>query len=188
MTKTPIIRVEGQELTIPNEKADELPITLSYTQAKALAKQLRPPMTEKQREHVQKMVEANKLKWAEKKKAKEEEERQKAEALKQTTTKILVKPKRIYPSKTPKNTPDEHEEVEYIEEIVKVPKKKIIKKIIQQEEEDDEEDDDDELIQKTKKIEKATKLVDTVNKLDQKIEQMKNSTNRYDSLLSKFKF
>jgi hypothetical protein len=185
MTKKPMIKEEGQELEINNDKASEIPITLTYTQAKELAKSLRPPPSEKQKAHVQKLVEANKLKWEQKRKEKEELNKHLEEEKKKTMTSIVVKPKRIYKSKVkevePTEEDQEEEEVEIIEEVVKKPKKKIIKKIV--EEEESEEDDD--VIQKTKK---ATKLVETVNKLDKALEQMKNNNNRYDAILNKVKF
>lgn len=195
MTKTPIIKVEGQEMPIPNETAQEMPITLTYTQARALAKSLRPPPSEKQKAHVQKLVEANKLKWEEKKKQKEEEQKKAQEEQQRTMTKVVVKPKRIYKTKKilPKTDEDaqykyddtyedeeDDEMIEVVEQVVRRPKKKVIKKIIEESDEDD-----DEIIQKTKK---ASKLVETVNKLDTAIQQMKVSNNRYDSLLSKVKF
>jgi hypothetical protein len=187
MVKTATIKEEGQQLQIPNETADEMPISLTYTQAKLLAKKLRPPASEKQKEHMQKLVDANRIKWEEKRKQKEEDAKRQKEEKEKTTTNILVKPKRIYKTKesiTPNNSvndADDDEDVEIIEEVVKKPKKKIIRKIV--EEESDEEDDD--VIQKTKK---ATKLVETVNKLDNAIKQMKSNNNRYDNLLSKIKF
>jgi hypothetical protein len=181
MTKTATIKQEGQQLQIPNENAEELPITLTYTQAKLLTKKLRPPPSEKQKEHMRKVVDANRVKWDAKRKEKEDAIKKQEEEKEKTMTNVVVKPKRIYKPKS-KLTEEEYEEddVEIIEEVIRRPKKKVIRRIIEEES-----DDDDEVIQKTKK---ATKLVDTVNKLDTAIKQMKTNNNRYDNLLNKIKF
>jgi hypothetical protein len=178
MVKTPIIQQEGQALTIPNEKADEMPITLSYSQARALAKQLRPPPSEKQKEHIAKLVEANKLKWQQQKEQKEVENKQKQEEIARTTTKIVVKPKRIYkPKLAPQVEQVEYEEVEEEEEPEpeRPRQKKVVKKKVESE------SDDDEIIQKTTK---AKKLLETVSKLDSTIDRLKQTGNKYDQLLN----
>jgi len=193
MVKTPMIKLEGQQADIPIENTPV--VELSYTQAKQLMKSLRPPPSDKQKEHMAKLVEKNRLKWQQQKEEKmkkiEEEEKKKQE----THQKVIIKPKRIYKNALVKKLPpriqeepeyddedEEHEEEEEIIEVVK-PKKKIIKKIIR--EESDEEDDDDHLIQKTKK---ATKIIETVNKLDSAINTLKTNNNKYSDMLSKIKF
>jgi len=189
MPKKSMIKEEGQQMEIPNDKADELPITLSYTQAKALTKSLRPPPSDKQKEHMQKLIEMNKLKWEQKKK--EKEEKMKDEEIKrmETSTRIVVKPKRVYKNnkkifpKTDAELIDDDDYETYEDEIeVKPIKKKIIKRVTKDEDDDD---DDDDIIQKTKK---ASKVVETINKLDKAISQMKSNNNRYDNILNKLKF
>ena len=192
MVKTPLIKIQGQTLDIPNERAEEMPITVSYSQARAIAKSLRAPMSERQKTHVENLVSKNRDRWSKQKEAKElklmEEESKKADV----NTRIVVMPKRIYrnnkkmfPPKVPDVIEDDndegYEEEQEEEEIVQKPKKKLVKKIVREES-----DEDDDIIQKTTK--KATQIVETVNKLDKAIEQMKTQNNRYDTLLSKIKF
>lgn len=108
MVKSKTIKPEGQLLTIEEDKKPEI-IEVSFSQAKQLAKK---PMTDKQKEHVQKMVEMNRLKWEAQKKAKEEHYK-KLQEQEEAKTKVLVKPKRIYPPRkqAPKNDKiDESEE------------------------------------------------------------------------------
>jgi hypothetical protein len=185
MVKTKTINESGQVINIPNEKVNDAPITISYAQAKQLAKSLRPAMTDKQREHVNKLVEMNKKKWEEKNLKKQEEEQLKLA----NSTPIVVRPKKVYKKKIiqqvePEEVEEEPEE-EIIEEVIvkAKPKKKIIKKIIEKEESEEDEDDDD-IIQKTKK---ATKVINTINKLDNAINQLK-SNNPYANAFSKIKF
>jgi hypothetical protein len=187
-------------LSLPNEQADKVPIKLTHTQMKNLMKQMRRELkgepSEKQKAHIEKLKEMNKQRLE-----KQKEEKQKK--IEESSKKIMVAPKRVYkkqqaPKKDFKqyNQSEEEEEVEVIEEVIKKPlgskshaipsgwkKKKIIKKVVEQSSE--EESSEDEYIQKTKK---ATKIVETVSKLDKAINQIKSTGNRYDSLLSKFKF
>lgn len=194
MVKKAIVSREGQELLIPKEANDEVPIEMSYNKAKQLMKQLKPKreMSEKQKEHVQKLVESNRKKAEEQRKAKEDLKRQEEEVKRKTSTKIIVQPKRTYPPRKPKNPVEiqveedddieEVEEEEEEEEVVPIVKKKPVKpkkkKVV------DSDSDDDDVIQKTKK---ASKLLETVSKLDEQINKMK-SNSRYDSLLASKKF
>lgn len=174
-------------LSLPNEQADKVPIKLTHTQMKNLMKQMRRELngepSEKQKAHIEKLKEMNKERL-------EKQKQQKQQKLQESSKKIMVAPKRVYKKQqAPKNDfeqynqSEETEVVEVVEEVVKKPKKKkIIKKIVEQ---SSEESSDDEYIQKTKK---ATKIVETVSKLDKAINQMKTGGNRYDSLLNKFKF
>ena len=107
MVKSKTIKPEGQLLTIEEEQQPDI-IEVSFTQAKKLAKK---PMTEKQAEHVQKMVEMNRLKWEAQKKAKEEHYK-KLQAQEDAKTKVLVKPKRIYPPRSSKKAPKRNEDLE----------------------------------------------------------------------------
>jgi hypothetical protein len=111
MVKSKTIKPEGQLLTVEDNKKPEI-IEVSFSQAKQLAKK---PMTEKQNQHVQKMVEMNRIKWQAQKEAKEAHYK-KLQDEEDAKTKVLVKPKRIYPPrKSIKNAPkndkiDESEE------------------------------------------------------------------------------
>jgi len=183
MVKKPDINLEGQELLIPNDKLDEKPITITFSQAKAIAKSLRPPPSDKQREHMQKLVEQNRLKWQQKKEDKKKKLIEEQQAKEEVSTRVLVAPKRLYKNKLKKELEQDYDEdsEDEIQIIKKSKPKKVIKKIIEEEEEDS----DDDVIQKTKK---ATKLLDTVTKLDKKIEEMKTNKGRYETLFSKYKF
>ncbi len=131
MPKPKVIEEEGQVLQVETEKLQRQPITVSYSQAKKLAKK---EMSEKQSEHVKKMVEANRKRWEEKKQAKEqalqEEVKKQVEQVEQAkknkdVQEVVVLPKRVYKRK-PKIIEESEEESE--EEIIEVkPKKHIIK-------------------------------------------------------------
>jgi len=72
-------------------------------------------MSDKQKENVAKLVEANRLKWEAKKKAAEEANKAKEEEEDQRKTSIVVKPKRVYPPRTkqaPKQDPKYEDEYE----------------------------------------------------------------------------
>lgn len=172
----------------PVERVETLPVTLTYTQAKRLVKKMRPPPSEKQKEHCQKLVEANRLKWEQRRQEKAAQLQREQEERERQAARVVVKPKRIYRTRVKIDAPvaqpdqdidyDSEEEVEVIKKIKK-PKKKILYKDASSD------SDDDEVIQKTKK---ASKLVETVTKLDKAIEQLKTTNNRYDGILSKVKF
>jgi hypothetical protein len=89
--------------------------TVSYSEAKKIAKSIRPPMSEKQKAHVQKLVELNKKRWEEKKKQKEAQAQAEAAKAAETKTKIVVKPKRIYKRKPKEKKPTSEDEL--LEEI-----------------------------------------------------------------------
>lgn len=118
MVKTKLIKEAGQVLKVDDEsefiqrktQPKEI-IEVSYTEAKKLAKR---PMSDKQKENVAKLVEANRIKWEAKKKAMDDARRAKEEAENQTKTTVVVKPKRVYPPRkkqAPKSEP-EYEEYE----------------------------------------------------------------------------
>jgi hypothetical protein len=92
MVKTKKIKDEGMIIEVEEEKVMPEVIEISHTQAKKLTKK---PMSEKQQANINKLVEANRLKWEQKKKEKEEAERK----LNEDKVKVVVKPKRVYPSK-----------------------------------------------------------------------------------------
>ena len=159
-------------------------------------KSLRPPPSDKQKQHTARLVEMNRQKWQEKteQKMKKIEEEQKEKDL--THQKVVVKPKRVYknvlvkkmqPAKPEEieyieqvdDEEEEEEEEEIIEQVVRRPKKKIIRKVIE------ESSEDDEIIQKTKK---ASKIVDAVSKLDNAIQGLKQNNNKYSGMLSGIKF
>lgn len=169
MTKTKKIEESGTVLNVPKETIQRKPITVSYTEAKKLTKK---PMSEAQSEHVKKMVEANRIKWEEKRKAKEEMQKKQTETLKKQieedeVEEVVVLPKRVYPARKKKVEEDLKTDVT-IGEPVK-PKKK---KIIYVEESEEEESEEEVIIKKPKakntivkqKVEETTKAI---NKIDQ---------------------
>jgi hypothetical protein len=164
MVKNKAIKDEGQMLAVDDSKAPVVEVT--HTQAKKLIKR---EMTNKQKEHVQKLVEANKLKWEAKKKEKQAQAQQQQDEKEEKQTIIYVKPKRIYP-----------------------PRKKTVKKV--ESKSDDEPDDEtvaesvssdgDYQIKKVhKKIEKkvqAIKQIDeTLNKIQPVNKYMEMLKNRW---------
>lgn len=131
MPKPKNVEESGQVLEVQSERLQRQPITVSYSQAKQLAKR---EMTEKQAEHVKKLVEANRKRWEEKKQAKEqaiqeEVKRQveQAEGAKKRheVQEVVVLPKRVYKSKKQVVYESEEEEEEQPEPVK--PKQKIIK-------------------------------------------------------------
>jgi hypothetical protein len=95
-------------MQIPDEKAPEI-IEVSYSKAKQLAKK---PMSEKQSQNIQKLVEMNRLKWETQKKVKDEQFKKMQSEQEAKSTKVLVKPKRIYPPRLKKQQEPEYEEEE----------------------------------------------------------------------------
>ena len=130
MVKTKTIREDGEVISVETEKIQKQPIVISQTQAKKLVKR---EMSEKQAEHVKKLVEANKAKYEAKKKEKEEALKQEVDRKVQEelskkkegkVQEIIVAPKRVYPPKKQKIIVQEESEEESEEEVVIVKKPK----------------------------------------------------------------
>ena len=115
MVKSKTIKPEGQLLTVEDNKKPEI-IEVSFSQAKQLAKK---PMTEKQNQHVQKMVEMNRIKWQAQKEAKEAHYK-KLQDEEDAKTKVLVKPKRIYPPRKPVKNAPKNDKIDESEEEVQL--------------------------------------------------------------------
>jgi len=171
MPKPKVIKPEGQVIQVPDEKQPEI-IEISHTQAKKLMKK---PMSEKQSLNVAKMVEMNRIKWEAQKQAKEKLYKQQQEEIERTTTKYIVKPKRIYPprEKQVKQAPKKQPEPVY--------------------EDDSSEESSDEEIQYTKPKPKLKHIENKLNKikeLDNQIKEVKQQPvqhqSQYASMLSKF--
>lgn len=122
MVKTKAIKEAGQVLKVDDDsdfiqrktKPKEI-IEVSYSEAKKLAKR---PMSDKQKENVSKLVEANRLKWEAKKQQQEDAQREREEEEDRKKTTVVVKPKRVYPPRkkqAPKEDPI-YEEEEYEDE------------------------------------------------------------------------
>ncbi len=90
MVKTKKFKEEGQVIEVEEEQVPV--IEISQNQAKKLTKK---PMSEKQQENIKKLVEANRQKWALKKTEMEAKKEMESEG----KVKVVVKPKRIYPSR-----------------------------------------------------------------------------------------
>ena len=174
MPKPKIINEGGAIIQVPDEKTPEI-IEVTYTQAKKLMKK---EPTEAQKLNAQRLVEMNRVKWEAKKKAKEELFKQQQEELEARTTKVVVKPKRIYPSreKPVKQAPKHDPQPQY------------------ESESDDETASDDSDIQYTKpkppqvKVKHVEKKLQKIQEIDNKINEIKtnNQQSTYSALLSKF--
>lgn len=160
------LKPEGAEILLPKETVDAIPIELSQKQATALLKKANPPKprSEKQLEHIRKMVEANKAKWEKARQDKARAEQQAREELEKVSKKVIVKPLKKH-----------------------VRKPKPVAPVVEDDEDADEEEDQEEeeeapvkAVKKASK--KASELVEKVNQIDEKIKQLR-VTNRYDSLL-----
>jgi hypothetical protein len=167
MPKPKNIEESGTVLAVPKETVQRKPTTVSYTEAKKMVKK---PMSEAQSAHVAKMVEANRAKWEEKRKAKEDAQKAQTETMRKQieedeVEEIVVLPKRVYP---PRKKVVEEDLKTNVAIDVK-PKKK---KIIYVEESSEEESEEEVIIQKPKakntmvkkKVEETTKAI---NKIDQ---------------------
>ena len=155
--KSKSIKDEGQTLSVPDEKLPPV-VELSHTQAKKLVKR---EMTEKQKEHVQKMIEANKLKWEAKKKEKEEVAKKAKQEKEEKETVIVVKPKRVYPPRKSKaKSKDQETDPE-------------------DDESNNDSDDEYQITKTTKKIEMKAKALEKIDATLQKIAP----TNKYLELL-----
>ena len=142
MVKTKSIKEAGQVLKVDDDsefiqrktKPKEI-IEVSYSEAKKLAKR---PMSDKQKENVSKLVEANRLKWEAKKQQQEDARREREEEEDRKKTTVVVKPKRVYPPRkkqAPKEDPvyeeefeEEEEEDEQEQTVVAAPSKRNIVK------------------------------------------------------------
>ena len=149
--KPKTIKDEGQTLSVPDEKLPPV-VELSHTQAKKLVKR---EMTDKQKEHVQKMIEANKIKWEAKKKEKEETAKKAQDEKAEKETVIVVKPKRIYPPRK-KETKPKPQPVDDTSDV-------------ENEETADESDDEYQITKTTKKIEMKAKALEKIDATLQKI-------------------
>jgi hypothetical protein len=159
------LKPEGAELLLPKETVEEIPIVLSQTQATALLKKTHPPKprSEKQLEHIRKMVEANKAKWEKARQDKAKAEQQAREELEKVSKKVIVKP---------------------LKKLVRKPKP--VAPVIEEDEDAEEEDQEEEEEAPVKAVKKASKkateLVEKVHQIDDKIKQLRVA-NRYDALL-----
>jgi hypothetical protein len=178
MVKSKLIKPEGEVIEV--ETIQRKPTALSYTAAKKLMKK---EMTEKQKEHVNKLVEANRAKWEARKK--EKEDLIKAEVEKELAEKkekkkageieeVIVLPKRVY-----KN----------------VVKKKVIKQRAPVYDEELEETSEDETSEEElpeqipvkqkphKVIRQMEKKAEALQKVNQALAQAQNPANRYSTLI-----
>jgi len=168
MVKTKAVKVEGEVISVPDEKLklDEKPVQVSYTQAKKLVKK---EMSDKQKANIDKLVEMNRLKWEERKKQKEEQHKKqqedKEEKELETHTKVIVKPKRIYPKREKK------------------PRKELIEE--SESEVDASESEEEYQLRKTKK--KVETKQELVKQIDNFIKQAKKPNNIMDALNSVWK-
>jgi hypothetical protein len=154
------LKPEGAEILLPKETVDAIPIELSQKQATALLKKANPPKprSEAQKEHIRKMVEANKAKWEKAREDKAKAEQQAREELEKVSKKVIVKPLKKH-----------------------VRKPKPVAPVVEDDEDADEDEEEEEVPLK-KASKKASELVEKVNEIEEKIKLLKTG-NRYDSLL-----
>lgn len=185
MVKKKYVEQSGQILEIPDEKAPEI-IEVSYSKAKQLSKR---PMSEKQKENIQKLVEMNRVKWEAQKKIKDEQFKKLQAEKEQSSTKVLVKPKRIYPPREKKQAPKNNPQYESdSEDAISLGS-------------DEQDDDDQEVYQKSKRPPKVYPQKPNrppqqaprpdIQAMKSKLEQLENQlkpqvSNAYSGLASKF--
>jgi hypothetical protein len=162
-----IIITEETEL---DDETKKLLAKIPKSQLKKLIQPYKPTLSDKQKERNEKLVALNKAKWE---KLRQERKKYEEDQLKILSKQVKIKPKRDYKRKPVVYVSEESEEDEQdMEEYIKYKKwkdnqKKVIKKP------DKNNSDDDEYIQKTKpKIEKATEILNTVNKLDNALKSL----------------
>ncbi len=182
MPRIKTIEESGQTLALETERIQKEPIKISHTEAKKLMKR---EMTEKQSEHIKKLVEANRLKYEQKRKDKEQalkkhvEEQVLQEQKKREEKKVVdvvVEPKRQYKPR----------HLEQPSLSVKPPKKKII---IEESETDSDSEEEVVYIKKPKNINKVinndfdaiNKKIETVKQIDHLIQQ--TGVNKYSSMI-----
>ena len=185
MVKTKLIKEAGQVLKVDDDsefiqrksQPKEI-IEVSYSEAKKLAKR---PMSDKQKENVAKLVEANRLKWEAKKKSMDEAQRAKEEAENQKKTTVVVKPKRVYPPRkkqAPKEDPifeeeyegdDDEEEEEVTQPVVQTKKPALRKQV-----------DNSALVQQNQQL--MAKL-NKLKQIDEALIRMNPAENKYFNLL-----
>ena len=149
--KSKTIKDEGQMLSIPDEKAPAV-IEITQAQAKRIMKR---EMTEKQKLHVNTLIEKNKIKWEAKRQDKAEQLKKASEVKAETETVVYVKPKRIYPprKKESKTKPKvEDHESDYSGD-----------------EEKDESDDEYQISKTSKKIDMKAKALEKIDATLQRI-------------------
>ena len=179
-----MVRTNGDVILVDDDKVPV--IEVSHAEAKRLKPKKEP--TEKQKANAQKLVESNRIKWAEKKRIKEEA---KTEAEK-GKTKIIVKPKRIY---KPRNKEQIHpKESETEDEITRrglmpagVHKSSQLEyqHVSSASESESDVDSEDSIIikpAKKKSSKKIAKKLETLQKIDQTLNNL-NPQNKYLSML-----
>jgi hypothetical protein len=165
-----MVKTNGDVILVDDEKVPV--IEVSHAEAKRLKPKKEP--TEKQKANAQKLVESNRIKWAEKRKIKEDAQ---SEAEK-GKTKIIVKPKRVYkPRKTtdvnihpPESDTEEEIKFQHLESA--------------SETESDIDSEDSIIIKPAKKksSKKIAKKLETLQKIDQTLNNL-NPQNKYLSML-----
>jgi hypothetical protein len=155
---------------------------IPQSQLRKLIKPYKSELTEKQIERNNKLVALNKAKWEKLREDKQKHEERQMALLSQQ---IKMKPKRLYVRKPQiydaSDSDDEQDYSEFFEfKKWKETKKTAAKKEPKPKPPAKSDSDDDGYIQKTKpKIEKATELIQTVNKLDNAIKSLNMGSNPY---------
>lgn len=180
--KDPVPDLLDDEHLELDDATKEMLEAIPQSQLRRLIKPYKSELTEKQIERNNKLVALNKAKWEKLRADKLKHEQAQLALLSQQ---IKMKPKRLYVRKPQiyqeSDTEDEQDYNEFFEfQKWKETKKTIAKKEAKPKPPPKEESDDDGYIQKTKpKIEKATELIQTVNKLDNAIKSLNMGNNPY---------
>ena len=159
-----IIITEETEL---DEETKRILAKIPKYQLKKLVQPYKPQLSEKQKERNDKLVALNKVKWD---KLREERLKFEEQQLRVLSNKVQLKPKQKYIKKPVVYVSEEEDDEQDIEEYQQYMKWKNNKskvKPIKEKQKQVSDDEDDGYIQKTRpKIEKATEILNTVNKLD----------------------
>jgi hypothetical protein len=180
---------DDPEISINLEESKPV-LKLSKNQLKALGLEYKAPQTEKQQARNMKLSEMSKSRHEKLRKEKEEYELQQLKELKNKVS-IKTKPKKTYIKQMVEIPEDydadsETEEAKEYEEFQKYKlAKQKAKKVAKAEPKKEDEEDDDDFIQK--KAQKATAVIETINKLDNAINKMSVHSNPYLEFFNKKK-
>lgn len=191
-------KVIPQQIVAEKEKLQRQPPpppkVITPSAAKKLLKESAPPkpMSEAQSEHVKKLIEANRVKWAAKKQAVETEAALKEKLESGELVEVQVAPKRVYPprKKAPEPVPVQESEEDLKTEVavvVEPPKPQKKKKIVYVSASESEESEEEvEIVKKPKRKTVSQSAVrDTIKEVEKLNAVISNAqpVNRYSSLL-----
>jgi hypothetical protein len=180
---------EEKETSISINLEESKPVLkLSKNQLKALGLEYKAPQSEKQQARNMKLSEMSKARHDKLRKEKEEYEQQQVRELKNKVS-IKTKPKKTYVKQMVEIPEEEYEaddESEEVREYAEFQKYKLAKqKAKKTVKAEPKEEEDDDFIQK--KAQKATAVLETINKLDNAINKISSHANPYLEFFNKKK-